>query len=268
MSDHLKTSADEEVARHWNGNANLWARELSSGQDRYREVFLEPSFMQFLGDIHGLKLLDAACGEGTSSRLMARHGARVTGLDLSSAMIQHALGEERRAPLGIGYGEGSICKLTQFADEEFDAVASWMALMDVSCYREAVREFYRVLRPGGRFCFNITHPCFFTPGMGISRDSGRGRPMLTISNYFLSKPRTESWSFSGSSLEKGGVKAFSVLRFQRTLSDYLNSLSDAGFVIERVEEPRPDEAMCRHLPRLKFWEEHAALYLFVCAKKP
>lgn len=268
MTEPQESGADAEVARHWNGNAERWAAEIRAGEDRYREVFLEPSFLSFLGDISGVRLLDAACGEGTSSRFMARQGARVTGVDLSSGMLQQALAEERRTPLGIRYAEGSLCDLAAYQAGEFDLVVSWMAMMDVSCYQEAMQEFFRVLRPGGRFCFNVKHPCSFTPGMAIVRDERRGRPMLAMADYFHSEPWTERWAFSGSQSERRKEKTFSVLRFPRTLSGYLNGLVEAGFLIERAAEPRPDEAMCQLLPRLRFWRQHAPLYLFLDARRP
>ena len=48
-------------------------------------------------------VLDAGCGEGYNTRILARGGARMTGVDLSERMIELAQAEERRAPLGIRY---------------------------------------------------------------------------------------------------------------------------------------------------------------------
>ena len=56
-------------------------------------------------------------------------------------------------------------------------------------------------------------------------------------------------------------------RFPRTLSDYINALCAAGFRIAEIEEPRPDEAVCKEHPWLSRWREHAPLVLAIAALK-
>jgi ubiquinone/menaquinone biosynthesis C-methylase UbiE len=49
-----------------------------------------------------------------------------------------------------------------------------MALMDGPHYEKAIKEIFRVLRPGGDLIFSITHPCFITKGIGwIIDDDGK-----------------------------------------------------------------------------------------------
>ncbi|MCK4328532.1 hypothetical protein KAX02_01695 [candidate division WOR-3 bacterium] len=56
--------------------------------------------------------------------------------------------------------------------------------------------------------------------------------------------------------------------FPRTFSEYLNVLIDAGFVLKRLEEPRPTLKMCKKHPWLQSWRDHAAIFLYVHAEKP
>ena len=49
-----------------------------------------PRFLKLLGDVSGLLTLDAGCGEGYVSRILARHGAQVTGLDSAASLIEIA----------------------------------------------------------------------------------------------------------------------------------------------------------------------------------
>ena len=46
--------------------------------------------LALLGDVTGMRLLDLACGQGRVSRELARRGARVVGIDLSSALLEEA----------------------------------------------------------------------------------------------------------------------------------------------------------------------------------
>ena len=81
MSDEFSV---EEVARYWDGYAEAWAEQVRRGADVAREWLDNPAFLAFVGDLRGRRVLDAGCGEGYNTRLLARGGARVTGVDLSA----------------------------------------------------------------------------------------------------------------------------------------------------------------------------------------
>jgi len=262
MSDELR---EDEVARHWNANAEEWAREVRAGHDIAREFMNNPAFVAFIGEVSGRQVLDAGCGEGYNTRLLARRGAAMTGVDISERMIELAREEERRSPLGIRYEHTSYTSLGLFADESFDAVVSFMALMDGPGFDHAVVELFRVLRPGGTFAFSITHPCFITRGGHWIRDAQGVKTGLHVSHYFTPAPWIDRWRFTDAPTD---APEFNVPRFDRTLSFYVNTLLDAGFVLSRIEEPRPPEAYCREHPSQSGWREHAALYLYFRVTKP
>lgn len=152
--------SDEEVARYWDENADLWAEHVRKGWDIFREHFNNPAFLKLIGDVRRKKVLDAGCGEGYYTRLLAEKGAYVTGVDVSPRMIELALQEEQRNPLGISYRVASISDLSLFENESFDKVISFMALMDAVDYEGSVKEFSRVLRKGGDLYFSISSPVF------------------------------------------------------------------------------------------------------------
>src|SRR4029077_14433101 len=167
MSDDF---SEEEVARYWDANAGPWAAEVRRGADVAREWLNNPAFLPFIGDLNGRQVLDAGCGEGYNTRILARRGARMTGVDISERMIDLAREAERAEPLGLRYERTSYADLSLFADASFDAVVSFMALMDGPRFDLAMREAFRVLRPGGVLAFSITHPCFLTKGATWLRD--------------------------------------------------------------------------------------------------
>lgn len=259
--------SEEEVARYWDQNADLWADHVRKGWDAYREYFNNPMFLDFIGDLNGKMVLDAGCGEGYNTRILARNGARVVGIDISQKLVELARQEEQREPLGIRYEVASFCDLSLFEDASFDLVVSFMALMDGPNYGGAVKEFFRVLREKGELIFNITHPCFLTKGFGWTEDKHDNTAKLTVSDYFDGQPWVEHWRFSKSPAPKD-VEPFAVPSFPRTVSDYFNVLIDLGFVLKKIEEPRPSEKMCKRHPWLQRWRDHAAMFLYVCATKP
>lgn len=260
------SARDEEVARRWDAMAAEWAEGLGKGKDIVNESVGIPAFLGMVGDLAGREVLDAGCGEGRSSRHLARLGARVLGVDLSSRMLDLAREEERREPLGIAYRQASVSDLGFLGSGSFDVVVSFMALMDVPDYAAAVGEFARVLRPGGRFAFAVLHPCFFTRGLAVVRAAEGRKAGLRVAHYFDERPYTQRWRFPGG--EAGEGSPFAVPRFPRTLAKYISGVTAAGLTIKRLLEPQPSEDVCRRYPFLGFWRRHGALYLCVEAEKP
>ncbi len=180
-------------------------------------------------------------------------------------MIELAQEEERRAPLGIRYARASYTDLALFAGAAFDAVVSFMAMMDGPRLDLAMAECFRVLRPGGRLAFSITHPCFLTRGSRWIRNEQGVKVSRVVGNYFDPTRWVERFRFTDAPVE---APEFVVPPFDRTLSVYVNTLTGAGFILRRLKEPRPSEAYCRAHPGQRGWRDHVALFLHVLAEKP
>lgn len=258
---------ETQVRDAWDRNATLWAERVRSGVDRYRAVFNDPSFLAELPDLAGREVIDLGCGEGATTRSIARLGARVTGIDLSPRMIELARGEEQREPLGIDYQVASYGSCTPFPSGRFDAAVSTMALMDSPDFSAAAREAFRLLKPGAPFAFSVLHPCFVTPGIRWLVDEHGCESELVVNRYFDEAPFVESRRFSKDPVSARSEQ-FDIPRFPRRLETYVNGLVEAGFAIERMMEPRPTVEMVAAHPWLARWREHAAIFLYVFAKKP
>ena len=257
--------SEGDVAGYWNANADAWAREVRQGHDVARERLNNPELLRLLGDLRDRDVLDAGCGEGYNTRLLARAGARMTGVDISERMIALAEEAERATPLGIRYVRTSYTLLEMFSPGSFDAVVSFMALMDGPGFDQAVTEIFRVLRPGGILTFSITHPCFIVRGGQWMRDEHGAKVAWVVRNYFTPLPWVDRWRFTDAPAD---APEFSVPRFDRTLSEYLNVVLAAGFRLTHIEEPRPSEEYCQAHPSQRGWREHAGLFLHVQAAKP
>ncbi|MFF4618783.1 class I SAM-dependent methyltransferase [Nonomuraea jabiensis] len=99
----------------------------------------------------GERVLDVGCGTGYLSRILApvvTPSGHVTGVDPSPAMIDYAT---RHAPANCTYVEGAGQDLP-FPDGSFDLVISSLAVHHIpaDARPEALRQMFRVLRPGGR----------------------------------------------------------------------------------------------------------------------
>ena len=90
----------------------------------------------------GEYVLDLSTGTGWTSRVVARRGARVTGVDIAADMVAAAQKTAKAQGLAIEYRIGDAESLP-FADGEFDAVVSTCGVMFAS--RTAAR-FHRLPR--------------------------------------------------------------------------------------------------------------------------
>lgn len=109
--------------------------------------------VSFAGVQAGLKILDVGTGTGVVAITAARHGAYVTGLDLTPELLEQA--KEDAAIAGhaeIIWQEGDAEALP-YADNSFDLVLSQFGHMFAPRPDVVVKEIHRVLRKGGHFAF-------------------------------------------------------------------------------------------------------------------
>jgi SAM-dependent methyltransferase len=112
-----------------------------------------PRLVEAAGIRPGDRVLDVACGTGVLSRVVAEAvgpGGSVTGLDLDPGMLTMAA----RAAPSISWHRG-VAENLPFHDATFDAVVSQFGLMFFQDRSRALREMWRVLRPGGRMAVAV-----------------------------------------------------------------------------------------------------------------
>ncbi|MCT9089183.1 demethylmenaquinone methyltransferase [Streptomyces sp. ASQP_92] len=134
---HEVASMFDDVAAHYDltndvlslGQARLWRKEVAKAVDA------RPA----------QKVLDLAAGTATSSHPFAAAGAYTVPCDFSLGMLR--VGKERRPHMPFTAGDAT--KLP-FRDDTFDAVTISFGLRNVQDTDAALREMYRVTKPGGR----------------------------------------------------------------------------------------------------------------------
>lgn len=140
----------------------------------------------------GERILDIAAGTGTSSMALRVPGAEVVAADFSKGMI--AQGKKRYPDLEFVFADAM--KLP-FKKPEFHAVTMSFGLRNVQDHRVALREFHRVLLPGGRLVI-----CEFSKVRGLFGTLYRWylRNVLPIVARLLSK-NPEAYSYLADSIE-------------------------------------------------------------------
>ncbi len=105
-------------------------------------------------------VLDVACGTGVVAVTAARHGARVTGLDLTPALLERARENSQLAEVQIDWRVGDVERLP-FDDCAFDVVLSQFGHIFAPRPELAVAEMLRVLKPCGTIAFATWPPELF-----------------------------------------------------------------------------------------------------------
>lgn len=191
----------------------------------YNALHERPATLALLGDVAGLRVLDAGCGSGICSEILARGGATVHGVDVTPAMIE--LARRRCAGLPVELALGDLTKpLHWLSDRSFDRVLCALALDYVESLDRVFRELHRVTRPGGAFVFSMSHPM-----RDWMDERTHGERSYYEANRF-------GMHWSGFGEPRPYVECY-----RRPLAAILNPLAGAGWMLERIVEPGPQEEM-------------------------
>lgn len=230
-------------------------RRLRENADNANDLFETPALLSLLPNLAGRTVLDLGCGCGDHCAEYARRGARrVLGVDISEKMLSAARREN--AGEGIEYRRMAMEDIASL-DERFDVVASSLAIHYVQDFAGLARAVYALLNPGGAFVFSQEHPAntCFSGGERWTKDERGEKLYANLSNYSVDGERVSHWFVDG------------VKKYHRTFSTVLNTLIEAGFILERLVEPVPDEAALRAHPERRDLL-HKPDFLLVKAKKP
>jgi SAM-dependent methyltransferase len=117
--------------------------------------------------VSGRRVLDAACGEGYGSELLARSALNVTGVDISAETIAHA--RARYHAPNLSFEQADCCSLP-FPDGSFDCVVSFETLEHLENQSELVEEFRRVLTPAGFLVISSPDKAVYSDQNGTEND--------------------------------------------------------------------------------------------------
>jgi SAM-dependent methyltransferase len=218
--------------------------------DNPNDTLEQPILRELAGELQDQRILDLGCGAATFGLYaMAQGASTYLGLDGSHKMVAAA----RTALAGT---RGDVVQASmeawEYPSAAFDLVVSSLALHYVDDLDRVMAGVARALVPGGRVVFSVEHPIITSCARGWTQPQ---RQEWIVDDYFVTGPRETTWL--------GGE----VVRYHRTVEDYVTALQTAGFVLDSLRESRPDPARftdeSEYARRLRI-----PLFLFLAGHKP
>ncbi|MBD3008300.1 MULTISPECIES: class I SAM-dependent methyltransferase [unclassified Streptomyces] len=229
----------------WDRNADEYQEEHGAflGDDRFiwGPEGLDEAEAGLLGPVEALKgrdVLEVGAGAAQCARWLAAQGARPVALDLSHRQLRHARRIDAEAAVSGGSGASGPARagdaagvaLVQadatalpFRDGSFDlACSAYGAVPFVAEPVRVMREVHRVLRPGGRWVFSVTHPIRWA-----FPDEPGPEGLSIAASYFDRTPYVEQ--------DESGRAVY--VEHHRTLGDRVRDVVAGGFRLVDLIEP-------------------------------
>lgn len=176
-----------------------------------------------LGPVAGLDVLEIGCGAAQGARWLSAAGAHVTAFDVSFGQLDQARVLDTRSGVRVERLVQADAQRLPFLTGSFDlAVSAFGALPFVADAPGTLLEVARVLRPGGRLVFSVTHPLRW-----VFPDDPGPAGLTVHQPYFDRTPYVEE--------DSAGVATY--VEHHRTLGDWVRALVGAGLLLDDVIEP-------------------------------
>jgi 23S rRNA pseudouridine1911/1915/1917 synthase len=218
-----------------------WYDELMDEKtnDHYEQVVI-PGVTRLVSPSPGVRVLDVACGQGVGARRLAALGARVVGVDAAPGLIEAARrrgeGEEggaMRFEVGDARDLGAALGAMGEAGG-FDVAVCVMGLTNIDPLSSVFAGVAGALKAGGRFVAVIQHPAFRAAEQTAwGWDAKVGKQYRRVDGYLSHGERAIVMNPGG--VAKGEAPVTTVT-FHRPIQTYARLLSEAGLLIEAVEE--------------------------------
>ena len=200
------------------------AFEQHAADSAYNAHYDRPAVLAALGEVRGMRVLDAACRPGFYAAELLARGASVVAFDASTVMADLA----RRRTAGRAQIDVAVLgEPLPYPDAAFDLAVCALGIQYANDRRAAFAELFRVLRPDGALVISTQHP--------VSDWLRKG------GSYFDVKVETDTWRTASGEYE--------VRYWREPLSGLCAAAAGSGFLIEQLIEPLPAQSMRERYPK-------------------
>jgi ubiquinone/menaquinone biosynthesis C-methylase UbiE len=176
-------------------------------------------------------ILDAACGTGWLSKLIAEKYEKVLGFDFSKPLLNYA---KKNIPSNCTFLAADITKEIPILEKQYDSAVVSLAITDIKNPQEAYLKLVEVLKDNGRLIIVIANPFYSFP-VGIWKRTilgkffgGKTNLLLRPYNNFERAKKEFNW--------KGNIPSYF-----HTFSEIINPALSSGLELEKIEELKIDK---------------------------
>jgi ubiquinone/menaquinone biosynthesis C-methylase UbiE len=202
MEKKLKSSYDK-LAEHY-------AKDVDTKS--FNAYYERPAMINAIGNVKGLRALDAGCGAGFYTEWLINNGAKeAVAIDFSEKMVESTkkrIGDKAKVYVS------NLNEKLNLEDNYFDLIISSLTLHYVKDLDFTLKELSRILKPNGKLIFSIHHPIMTYL-------------YFSLENYFKEV------------LLEDVINKIPVYFYHRSFDSISNSLFNNNFLIERIIEPKP-----------------------------
>ena len=233
----------KDLIKPWDINAEQRHQQLLSGKDISFSKILVPNVLELLRKVSShktLRVLDIGCGTGVLAKEIAKNVREVIGIDPSQKSIEIASIYNKEVDNVIF----ECASIEEFAIKHKSVVEIAIANMTLHSIKDisaALDSIYFCLKPNGVFIFSIPHPCFYLEHKGSFKEL----------DYQYNRPSSYKIAFTISNIQTPLPSPTPF--FHRPLQDYFNSVTYAGFIIDKILEPFPTKKIMALYPSKKEW---------------
>lgn len=226
---------DKETIDWYNDNADGYAGHVRDEDDSvFHSLYEKPAMYSLLPELKNKKVISIGCGSGEDCNQLQQRGAEVTGVDISKKLIEIARSSYPECKFEVMDMEN-----LKFADSSFDFAFSSLAIHYLEDWTQALKEAHRILKPGGEYLFSCGHPVY------SAAEAVKDNEEVSEHQIARSKNKvTNKVTVTGNYVDRRKLYFNGWVFWHKSIGEISSEIAKAGFVIERIHEPRP-------LPKMK-----------------
>lgn len=226
---NLKRNRRGVIRTSWEPVADWYVGWNGKHGSKHHRALAIPAVLELLGVYAGMELLEIGCGHGVLAPDVIRAGARYTGVDASPRLIRRARAYHGQMGIFVVGDARNLAGSRELTGSKYDSAVFLLSVQDMEPLASVLRSAAWAVKVGGSVVLLMVHPCFRVPRQsGWGWDDGRKLQYRRVDRY-LTPLRVPMHAYPGA--QQGAT-----MSFHRPLSDYINGLAAAGFLLEQMQE--------------------------------